>query len=337
MKTIWFDLLNTPHVQFLKPFIREFGEANKSFISCRDFSETKVLAKKMFGDEVRVVGSHGGANKLGKISKLAQRFLILLFSTPQFDVVFGCGNTEAAAVARLRGKIAINFDDNDLSPNWMYAPFTTRAFFPRVIPRERLLKQGFSDRKLYQYDGYKEDIYIADFEPDPEFPKGLPFSEYWLIRAENVQANYVAGQPGSIVPEVLKLLDKKGINVLFLPRYASDRELASGLRRVHMPDGPIDGLNAVYFSQGVMTGAGTLAREAACMGRPAVSFYSGRELLAVDRQMVEDKTVFHSRQPHAIVNYAMKSSSREIDFRHCKAVQAELFEQIEKIIKGGLV
>ncbi len=328
--TLWYDFTNTPHVQFLRPFVQTFGAEYGRVLSCRNFSETVSLARLFFGEEPIVVGGHGGRHKAGKVLKLGGRFLSLALKIPHFDAVLACGGTEAAALARLRGKTAILFDDNDVSPNWMYAPFATHAFFPRAVPTERLRAQGFGPKKLYQYDGYKEDVYVADFQPDDSFPRILPFRDYWVVRPENLLANYVGGAGGSIVPELLLRLEKAGFNILFLPRYPSDRKLASGHDNVFVPDRPVDGLNAIYWSLGVMTGAGTLAREAASMGKPAISFYAGTPLLAVDRMLISEGRLLHSRNPERIIETVLSASAREADFRRARAVRDEVFHEVRK-------
>jgi hypothetical protein len=124
------------------------------------------------------------------------------------------------------------------------------------------IKQGIKKEKLHQYNGYKEDIYIADYRPDQRFLSELPFDNYVLVRPENIQANYIRnGNVHSIASELLKLLTGKGYNVLYLPRYAFDREYANGLKNVHIPSAPVNGLDACYFTDAVLTGAGTFARK----------------------------------------------------------------------------
>jgi len=173
-----------------------------------------------------------------------------------------------------------------------------------VIDKKVFFKQGFLENKLYQYNGFKEDIYIADYQPDYRFLSEMPFDNYVLVRPENIQANYIRnGNVKSIAPELLKLLTQKGYNILYLPRYTFDREYAAGLKNIHIPPAPINGLDACYFADAVLTGAGTFAREAACLGVLAVFFYAGKELLTVDQAMTKKGWKFFSRDPEKIVNY----------------------------------
>ena len=131
-------------------------------------------------------------------------------------------------------------------------------------------------------------IYISDYQPDPHFLEDMPFDTYVLVRPENIQANYIRnGNVRSITPELLRLLSEQNYNILYLPRYEFDRSYADGLKNIHIPSAPVNGLDACYYADAVLTGAGTFAREAACLGVPAVSFYAGRELLTVDQSMIK--------------------------------------------------
>lgn len=157
-----------------------------------------------------------------------KRIIALHKQVPQFDIKISVGGDSSSPVAWLRKKMAVTFDDNETSPNWMYAPFTDLAFWPRVINPAILGKQFFK-KNLYQYNGYKEDFYLADYTPNPTFLDQLPFKNYVVVRPENIKASYVEGRQ-SIVPELLQALDAKGYNILFLPRYESDRDYAQGIK-----------------------------------------------------------------------------------------------------------
>ncbi len=164
----------------------------------------------------------------------------------------------------------------------------------------------------------------------------LPFDNYVLVRPENIQANYIPnGNVHSITPELLKLLTGKGYNVLYLPRYAFDREYANGLKNVHIPSAPVNGLDACYFADAVLTGAGTFAREAACLGVPAVSFYAGKELLSVDQSMIEKGWTFFSRDPEKIVNHLPQMRRRVGSIDRSKAVKSEVLEKLEQVINAA--
>ncbi|MDN5354990.1 MAG: uncharacterized protein PWQ09_1746 [Candidatus Cloacimonadota bacterium] len=332
---IWFDITNTPHVHFQLAIYRELKKKGHSFIfSARDFSETIKLLEKNCPEDFKIIGKHHGKSYLKKILGLFYRFRNINSNIGEFDLSISNGSENAIWLSWLRRKKSIAFGDNDQARQWTYSRFTNFTFFPKAIPTKVLNKQGLGKKKLYQFDGYKEDIYLADFVPDKDFLKQLPFDNYIIVRPENVQANYIRnGSVKSIVPELLKALSIAGYNIVYLPRYQIDRSYAEELKNVYIPEDPIDGLNACYYATAVLTGAGTLAREAACMGVPAVSFYAGKELLAVDKQMIKDGWTFFSRDTSKILEFLKTAKRRDSGLERSKRVKKEVMEKLDEVIE----
>ena len=196
-----------------------------------------------------------------------------------------------------------------------------------------LYKQKFKANKLYQYNGYKEDMYLADYKPDDNFMNMLPFSEYVVVRPENINANYVEGNI-SIVPQLLRKLRELNYNILFLPRYEHDKMYAKGIDNIYIPNGALNGMDACYYSQAVLTGAGTMAREAACLGVPSVSFFAGSKLLTVDRKLIEEGKMFFSRKVDDIVQYLDSAKRIKSDLTRCKDVQNEILSKLDEVLKA---
>lgn len=330
--TIWYDVTNSPHANFLYPILQMLNKYYQSFLSARQFSETAYLVEQKFMLKPLLLGKHYGKSKVSKIYGLLYRLKELANNIPHFDISISCGGVEASLLSTFRKKKSIIFDDNDLSPNWMYAPFSDFAFFPTAVSYSKLKKQGFKKNKLYQYHGYKEDIYVADFKPSTNFLNQLPFTKFVTIRPENIKANYLNKRINTIVPDLIKILESKNINVLYFPRYDSDKQYVRGFGNVYIPNRPFNGLDVCYYSKAVLTGAGTFAREAACLGTPAISFYPGKELLSVDKQMIRDGWLFFSREPQEIVDYLSSTNKIEVDLSRSKKVQREVFNKLKEVI-----
>ena len=341
-KKIWFDITNVPHVSFFLPIIRKYENEFDIIFSLRDFAETKSLFEKRIDKEYIEVGQHKGGNKLRKILGVVERIFLLNKQIPYFDVKISVGGDASCIIAKLRGKLSVTFDDNEKAPNWRYAPFSDLAFWPQVVPQQKLRKQFFK-KNLYQYNGYKEDFYLANYEPNPSFLEQLPFEHYIVVRPENIKANYVEGRQ-SIVPELLKELDAAGYNILFLPRYESDKDYATGIKNIYVPKEAVNGLDACYYADAILTGAGTMAREAACLGVPSVSFFAGAHLLAVDQSMVDAGKMFYSRDVQQIMQFLDKSRNSFFAERgggiagleRCKTVQQEILDTLDKKIREYL-
>jgi predicted glycosyltransferase len=332
MKTVWFDITNTPHVHFLKPFIDRYRDQFTVIVSVRDYSETVSLAHLKLEDELKIIGRHGGSGKIGKVRELLSRLQSLKAHINGFDCALSCGGFESCLFAKMKRKVSIVFDDNDISPNWMYARFADHLFFPDAVTAGTLTNQGFKASSIHQYRGYKEDIYLADYEPDMNFISEMPFKDYVVVRPENLMASYLGKGTRTIVPDLLRLLSAKGYYVLYLPRASHEYRYAYGVQRVFIPRYPLNGLDACFFSRAVLSGAGSLTREAACLGRPAVTFYAGKRLLAVDQRMIDDGWILHSRNPDEIVESLKNTEPRQFDSTRSKEVQDSVFNVLDAIL-----
>lgn len=334
---IWYDITNTPQVHFLLAIdniLKEIGVVDSVIYSARDFSETtKMLEDRIGEDNFTVIGSHYGKSYLNKVLGLFKRFIGVYNMPFKFDLSISCGSECAIWTSYIKRKKSIAFGDNDLARQWTYAPMVSYAFFPTAIPTNILEKQGLKG-KLYQYNGYKEDVYLAYYKPSTDFLLKLPFEHYVVVRPENVMANYIRKSSlKSIVPELLQRLTKQGYNVLYLPRYTHDRAFADGLNNIFIPEKPINGLDACFYADAVLTGAGTFAREAACLGIPSFSFFLGERLLSVDEQLIKEGRMFYSRCPDDIIKRLIVSNKQHPDLERCLDVKEEIKSRLVDVLK----
>lgn len=328
---IWIDFTNTPHVNFFLPIIRYFQAKHEFIFTARDFSETLPLLEKN-GIKYQLIGNHKGKSKFIKVIGLAQRISSLIFQVPQFDISISIGGQNTTPVSALRRKPSIVFTDNDTS--YKYHSYKLGKFFvfPSYFNTGSLLKKyGVKKNQIFTYNGFKEDIYIADFKPDLYFQNQLPFPEFITIRPENLKASYVPTDAKTIVPELFEKFRSE--NILFLPRYHHEQEYAKGYDNIFIPDGPLPGLDVCYNTKAMLTGAGSFAREAALLGTPAVSFFPGKEFLTVDKIMQERGWEFKSRDPDAIYDYVKNARKRPSQQERSKIVFDELILIIENILR----
>lgn len=332
---VWFDVMNTPQVHFLLSIKTMFQEDTEFLFTAREFSETAKLLEKNLDESFETIGSHHGKKYIDKIAGTFHRFLQIHSKKLDYDLSISNGSENAIWSSFLRGKQSIAFGDNDTARQWTYSKFCDFSFFPNAISRPLLNKQGLKDKKLYLYDGYKEDIYLRNYKPDLDFKSTLPFDNYVVVRPENIMANYIRnGEVQSIAPELLKMLSERGFNILYMPRYDFDKAYAKGIPNIYIPENPINGLDACYFSQAVLTGAGTFAREAACLGVPSVSFFAGKTLLAVDQKMIKEKWMFYSRNTLDIIDFINKSERREPDTTRSARVYEEVKTKLHEVINN---
>lgn len=334
---ICYGIKNSHEPLFFKSFLNYFKDKGyEQHIIARDYIEVVPLLKQL-GLPYKLIGKHYGGNKFLKLYGALSNVVKIALFAPKFDISITHANTYLIYASKLRGKKTITFTDNDLSFNLTsYNKLTDYLFVPTAISDQKLLDRGCDMKKLYRYNGYKEDIYIANYTPDPNFPKLVPFNKFITIRAEAVQAHYVPKDTVSIVPQLFAAFRDKGINILFLPRYKSDRDYALGFENVYMPDGPLNGLDVCYYSDAVLTGAGTFAREAAILNTPAVSFFPRNDLLSVDSKMIDEGIMIHSRDINEIVDYVTSNLSvtqKNLDLNRSKAVHDEVMGKLLEIMR----
>jgi hypothetical protein len=284
------------------------------------------------------------SNRTVKAANHVFRTIELFARVPRFDVALAFGGSTSITVAWARRKPSVVFNDNDLifteatRAGRLETRIMARAdhiIVPSAFPAEVLTGRGARPQSIHKFDGYKEDVYIADYEPDPGFPARLPFSDFVVLRPEALFAAYVT-ETRSIVPELARALVANNTNVVYLPRIDADLQHVEGLRadkHLFVPERALNGLDLCWYSRAVLTGSGTFAREAACLGTTAVSFFPER-LLAVDRQLVDEGNMLHSRSVDEIIQWATSSSRRDKspDLERCKQVKREVVAIVNLVL-----
>jgi predicted glycosyltransferase len=332
----WIDLLNPSDVQFFKAIIANLPEY-KYLITTRDRAETNSLAGA-FGLKYKEIGTDYNT-PLKKSLNTVYRTLQILSSNLRFDFSLSFENAQSSLIAYIKRKKSIQYCDNDLKfvqSNFVQDLETKIKALSSyvVVPRacHDLFSKYVDDDRLITYNGYKEDVYLADFTPDPLFMESMPFEDFVVLRPEALGSFYVNGNK-SIVPDLLKLFRRENVNVVYLPREKEDRKYAEKSSAC-IPEKALNGLDLCYYARAVLTGSGTFAREAACMGRKSVSFFPGNNLLSVDRELVEAGKILHSRDPDEIIDYVLAGNGKKPAVERCLKVKKEVILKTQNLLRG---
>ena len=331
---VWIDILNPSHPLIFGSIVPRLRDANV-FISVRDRAETVELMKT-FGLEGTVIGCDY-RHPIKKVLNLAWRTLVLYFRSGKFDATISFENGSSILVAKLQRKKSILMCDNDLKFKQMTSGIQDVESKIKLLADYIIIPQAcypafsthVNPQKILTYAGYKEDLYVATYTPDADFMNSLPFRNYVVIRPEALGSFYVTDKR-SIVPELLALLLEKGVSVVYLPREIEDYAYAEGFD-VYIPPTPLNGLDLCYYANAVLTGSGTMAREAACLGRKSVSFFPGENLLSVDQALIDEGRIFHSRNAEEIVQYVFSDDGVSA-VNNSKAVLDDVMGKINGII-----
>src|SRR3954468_10080068 len=173
---IWIDLANSPHVPFFHALIPKFTERGHTIeITARDFAQTVALASKA-GMMAHLIGGHGGGSIAGKAGNLLGRASALRkwARGRGIDLAISHNSYAQIAAAAALGIKSVTLMDYEHQPaNHLAFRLASRVIVPRSFPATELRKYGASTKKVKRYDGLKEDVYLADFKPDPSFEQTL--------------------------------------------------------------------------------------------------------------------------------------------------------------------
>ncbi|MFM8883184.1 MAG: DUF354 domain-containing protein [Solirubrobacterales bacterium] len=287
----WVDLTNSPHVLVLEPVIdRLRAQGFEVEVTARDFAQTVALCE-LHGIDAEVIGSHGGSSLGGKARGLVDRSRDLRrwARGRRFDVAIAHGSNDLTVAARTLGIPSATMFDYEWATvqHNVNCRLAAAVVVPELIPPGRLDRYG-ARGKLRRYPGLKEEYYLSDFEPDPGVldalgvDRSLPLA---VVRPAPEVALYHRFENRSY-GEVLASLREQG-QVVVLPRYPDQREEIERLGGFIVPDGAIDAPSLVAFADLVVSGGGTMNREAVALGTPVVTTFEGR-MGGVDEALLAD-------------------------------------------------
>jgi predicted glycosyltransferase len=137
--------------------------------------------------------------------------------------------------------------------------------------------------KVVSYPGYKEELYLGATDLDDSVAADLglrPGAVKVLLRPPATTAHYHNPEAETILESILvQLAAAGGVQLVYLPRTDDQRELPAraGVTDVIIPKRVYDGPSLVAAMDLVISGGGTMTREAAIMGVPSYSFFRGRD------------------------------------------------------------
>lgn len=334
---IWIDLANSPHVPFFRALIPEFKTRGHQIeISARDFAQTVELASKA-GMLPHVIGGHGGGKLAGKAGNLVGRAAALRKWARDrgFDLAVSHNSYAQIAGATALGIKTVTLMDYEHQPaNHLAFRLASRVIVPRAFPSAELRKYGASLRKVKRYDGLKEDVYLADFMPDPAFADvlrklGIATEEVLIVARPPAHEALYHRFENELFDKLLAHLNtQRKARIILLPRTEAQRVGYEklDLSKVIMPREALDGANLIAAADLVISAGGTMNREAAAMGIPAASIYAGK-WAAIDEELVREGRLSKICSQEDIESLAVRKKSEPRPRANPKA-RAQVIELI---------
>lgn len=305
-RKIWIDLDNSPHVPFFTPIVHELEEKGYTvLVTARDCSQTCGLAD-MFGLNYRRIGRHYGKSKPLKVAGTVYRALQLAkkVGTEEPALAVSHGSRAQMIAALLMRIPSITIMDYEhvkgfVKPTWV--------MMPELISTDSV---KHSQQRILKYPGIKEDVYVPSFKADPKIREKLGIKDDELvvtIRPPATEAHYHNPESEALFSEVINFLSiPENLRMVILPRNDNQKEMiknkwarqfSSG--RIIVPEQVVDGLNLLWNSDLVISGGGTMNREAAALGIPVYSIFRGK-IGAVDLYLSEKGKLVLLEKPEEI-------------------------------------
>jgi predicted glycosyltransferase len=292
-KIVWIDLDNSPHVLFFDPIIEELqNKGLKVLITARDYAQVIQLAD-LFKLKYLKIGRHYGKNKVFKITGMFIRTMemipFILKNKPVLALSHGSrSQILASRLAGIKSAMAYDYEGAHgipfIKPNY--------KFLPDVIPDNKVHKNA---EKIFKYPGIKEYVYVHKFVPDVEIINKLKLDISKVIvtiRPPASSAHYFSEKSKELFYETIDYLSGfDNVQLVITPRTNDQKsEVLSKWAKYFqsgkflIPEFAVNGLNLIWHSDLVISGGGTMIREAAALKVPAYSIF-GSEIGSVDNYL----------------------------------------------------
>lgn len=296
-QSVWIDLDNTPHVPFFRPIIRDLeAKGVNVVVTAREAFQVCELAD-LLGVSYRKIGRHHGKNPIRKVWGLIWRSIQLLpFALRQRpSIALSHGSRSQILLCNILRIPTVMIMDYEhaktpllLRPRW--------EIVPAALYHESL--QCKTTERILTYEGIKEDVYAPDFQPDDTLRDVLGIDRDRIVvtvRPPATEAHYHNPESDVLFMEFMNMAcSRADVQVVLLPR---NKKQESHLRNswpqwfrdqaVIVPTTAIDGLNLLWYSDLVVSGGGTMNREAAALSLPVYSIFRG-PIGLVDRQLEQE-------------------------------------------------
>jgi uncharacterized protein len=296
-RKVWIDLENTPHIPFFKPIIRELKSRHCEIVlTARDAFQTCEMADR-YGFDYTRIGRHYGQNRILKVLGLVIRSLQLLpfalRERPDLAINHGArAQILICNLLRIPTVLIMDYEHTKtpplVRPLWEIVPSVVSEKDFHCLEKRRTLK----------YTGIKEDVYVPEFKLDASIVSDLQLDSGVIVvtvRPPATEAHYHNPESEILFAHFMnRMLDTPCVKAVLLPR---NKRQEADIKakwpewftdmKVIIPSQVVDGLNLLWHSDLVVSGGGTMNREAAALGVPVYSIFRG-VIGAVDRQLQQE-------------------------------------------------
>lgn len=293
---VWIDLTNSPHAMLFAPIAaRLLQRGDDVLVTARRFAHTVELAEQRF-DHVEVVGRGAAKSLSDKVISLHDRIRALRRTATRFqpEVAVSHGSYDQVAAARtLKVPSLVSVDYEYQPANHLSFRLASRLLLPAAFEQADIDRRGGKD-KTWRYEGLKEEAYLANFTPSLEAREQLGIAGHSgpvvTLRPPPEGALYHRGDNPLYDRLVDTLRARDDVATLVLPRHpeqVAELSKAIGGASIRVLTDTVDGPNLIWWSDAMVSGGGTMNREAVALGTPVWTLFGGR-MGGVDRRLIAD-------------------------------------------------
>jgi len=339
---VWIDLDNTPHIPFFKPIIDELNRRGyECFMTARDAYQVLDIADR-FGLKYEKVGRHYGKNKvlkvLGTLIRSLELLPLIIKHKPAIAVSHG-SRTQLVASTLLGVPTLMLIDYEHAQGLVVINP--TYAMVPDVIPTASV---KMPQDRVSQYPGIKEDVYVVSYTPNPSIIKELKIDESKIVitmRPPATEAHYFCQASEELFEASMEyILQKEDTQMILLPRNSNQEEFvrktwSSAVQsgKIIIPAHTVNGLDLMWYSDLVISGGGTMNREATALGVPVYSIFRGT-IGAVDHYLSQNGRLILLEKPSDLprkIKLIKRDKNRSLEHGD-KAALNTIMNKIERIL-----
>lgn len=335
------------------PIIRHYrARGVEVILTARDHSQTiELLELHGLGGTHTVVGSHYGKSKINKIYGLLVRTKQLVSHIKKLQkpiaVAVSHGSRSMVLAARWLKIPIVTMYDYEFTETGIFNRFSEAVLVPDRIPDEVLDEINLPVAKRRKYPGIKEELYVKDFLSVPDFRSRFLQQHgagenviLAVLRPPATTANYHSEKSEVLLDDILRfLLNAQGVFTVMVPRTTeqsaelrdSIANIPDSASRVTILSDAVDGLQLAYASDLLISGGGTMNREAALLGVPVYSIFAGRQG-ALDREMEAEALITFIRDVRDLSKIRLEHRDRQKPIALTGRVEAFVKETIDSFL-----
>lgn len=327
--TIWIDIDNAPQARYLGHLVPVFeAQGAEVILSCRADPMTRGILEQE-GLDAEVVDVAAAAGRARRAIAVLRRARRLRRRHARDATLLVCSSRSSALAARSRGIAPYVLCDYEHVELRSYRLCGARLLFPATIGPEPFLARGFRPAALLPFDGLKEDLSLAGRSLAPR-TRARDEPARVLLRPPATSSHYASSRSEELFRAALHALSASGARLVLVPRDPEHAEAAAGLRWAEPPEilsRPRPLLELLGSIDWVVSGGGTMLREAAYLGLPAVGIFGG-DLGRVDARLAEMGSLTLVRDPAALAELDWNRPPKTTPAPQSPRAAAEVVERV---------